>query len=181
VPRTASSANGTCSAASDDPDVGERAEVVGVGDEGVAQPGAEQGVQRAGRRQRGVDVTVPWRAPLQVRVGGPPHRLEVTGADLRLAALEKVPRHARRAQVAVVVEHLQRRVAGGRGIHQHERQPDAVPLTQRQHLPGKDIEEVRARLDLEHRLRTIQAHARPQPAVELDDHQPVQHVTGLAR
>ena len=44
-----------------------------------------------------------------------------------------------------------------------------------------NIEEVRARFDLEHRLRTLQAHARPQPAVELDDHQPVEHVTGLAR
>ena len=55
-----------------------------------------------------------------------------------------------------------------------------MPLAQRQHLPGQDIEEAGAGLDLEQRLRPGQAHARPQPAVELDDHQPVEHVTGLA-
>ena len=118
-----------------DPDVGERAEVVGVGHEGVPQPGAEQGVQGAGRRQRGVDVAVPGRAPLQLRVGRPARRPPVIGADLGLAALQEVRRHARHAQPVVAAQHLQRGAAGGRGVHQHQRQPGAVPLPQGQHLP----------------------------------------------
>jgi hypothetical protein len=55
-----------------------------------------------------------------------------------------------------------------------------VPLAQCQHLGSEDIEEVCARFDLEQRLRPRQAHARPQAAVELDDHQPVEHFTGMA-
>ena len=55
-----------------------------------------------------------------------------------------------------------------------------MPLAQGQHLRGQDIEEAPAGLDLQQRLRPRQAHARPEPAVELDDHQPVEHVTGLA-
>ena len=136
------------------------------------------GLQRAGVRQRGIDVTVPGRAPLQFRVGGPVHRLEITGTDLGLAALEEVRWHARHAQALVAAQYRQGGIPGDLGIHQHQRQPGAVPLTQCQHLPGQDIEEACARLDLEQRLRTRQAHARPEPAVELDDHEPVQQVTG---
>ena len=163
-----------------DPGVGERAEVVGVGHEGVAQPGAEQGLQGAGRRQRGVDVAVPGRAPFQLRVGRPPHGQPVIGADLGLAALQEVQRHARHAQADVAAQRVQRGAAGGRGVHQHERQPGAVPLAQCQHLGSDDIQEAGAGLDLEQRLRPGQAHAGAQPAVELDDHQPVEHFTGLA-
>ncbi len=122
----------------------------------------------------------PGRAPLQLRVGRPLHRLQVIGTDLGLAALQEVQRHTRHAQAVVAAQTVQRGVAGGHGVHQHERQPGAVPLAQCQYLGSEDIEEACAGFDLEQRLRPRQAHARPQPAVELDDHQPAEHVTSLA-
>jgi hypothetical protein len=44
----------------------------------------------------------------------------------------------------------------------------SVLLAQLEHLPGDDVEEGLALLDLEQRLRLLHAHARPEPAVELD-------------
>ena len=134
--------------------------------------------EEIGMLMAGVRSAVPAAPPPPA--GEPLHRLQVIGADLGLATLQEVQRHARHAQAVVAAQRVQRGAAGDRGVHQHERQPGAVPLAQCQHLRSDDIEEACAGLDLEQRLRPRQAHARPQPAVELDDHQPVEHFTGLA-
>ena len=55
-----------------------------------------------------------------------------------------------------------------------------MPRAQGQYLGREDVEEASAGFDLEQRLRPRQAHARPQPGVELDDHQAAEYVTGLA-
>ena len=44
------------------------AEVVGVGEERVADPLLQQGVEHAGRDERDVDVAVAGRAPLELGV-----------------------------------------------------------------------------------------------------------------
>jgi len=81
------------------PNVGQRPEVIAVGDERVPQPGAEQVVQRAGGLQRGIDAAMSGRAPFQLRVGRPVHRVKASVTDLGLAGLQEVRRDARHAQV----------------------------------------------------------------------------------
>jgi hypothetical protein len=116
---------------------------------------------------------VPGRAPLQLRVRRPLHRLQAVGEQLRLAALQEVERHVG-LDALVAGERLQRRVARGEGVHQHQRQPHAVARAQVEHLQRHDVEERPARLDLDERLRDAEAHARAEAAVELDDGDPVE-------
>jgi hypothetical protein len=80
----------------------------------------------------------------------------------------------------VGAEGAQRRLAGRRRVHEHHRQPRAVLLAQRHHLPGEHVEEADPGLDLEQRLGADQAHARAETAVELDDHEPVEDLARLA-
>jgi hypothetical protein len=64
----------------------------------------------------------------------------------------------------------ERVLAGGEAVHEHERDPRARAFAQTQHLPGDHVEEAQAVLDLEQGLRAGHPHARPQAAVELEDH-----------
>ena len=72
-------------------------------------------------------------------------------------------------EVGVLREDLERLLRRAEGVHQHERQLDAPPLAQREHLQGDDVEEGQAVPDLERRLRAGHAHAGAEAAVELDD------------
>jgi hypothetical protein len=63
----------------------------------------------------------------------------------------------------------QRVVAGGEAVHEHERQPGAGAPAEPEDLARDDVEEREAVLDLEQGLRAGHAHARAQPAVELED------------
>ena len=77
------------------------AEVVGVGEEGVAEAPLAQGVQQSRRLERDVDVAVPGRAPLELGVLGPLDGRQVVGAQLGLAVLEEVEREAVDREVGV--------------------------------------------------------------------------------
>ena len=53
-------------------------------------------------------------------------------------------------------------------IHQHKRQPGAGRLAQVHDLVDDDVEKGEAVLHNQQRFRAVHAHARPQPAVELE-------------
>ena len=82
-----------------DPRVGDGAEVVGVGDEDVAVAGVEEPRQQAGAAQRGVDVAVPGRTPLEVGRLGVGRRQQVGGEELGLLVLQELQRQAVDRQV----------------------------------------------------------------------------------
>ena len=75
-----------------DPGVGDRAEVVGVGDEDALVAGLDQPVQQAAAAQRRVEVAVPGRTPLEVGVLGPADRREVLREQLGLLVLQELQR-----------------------------------------------------------------------------------------
>jgi hypothetical protein len=147
------------------------AQVVGVRDERVAVAALEQRVEHPGRQQRRVEVAVAGWAPLQRRVGRPLDRRQVVGEELRLLVLDEVRRHV---GARLGVERLQRVVVRGERVHQHERQPRARPAAQLEHLARDHVEEAHPVLRLDQRLRARHAHARTEPAVELDHHRLVQ-------
>jgi hypothetical protein len=72
--------------------VGDGAEVVGVGHEHALEAGVDQLVEQAAAAERGVEVTVTGRTPLERRVDRPAHRLEVVDPDLRLLVLQELQR-----------------------------------------------------------------------------------------
>ena len=143
------------------------AEVVGVRDERVAVAAFEQGVEQPRGEQGRVEVAVTGRAPLERRVVRPLDRHQVVDADLRLLVLHEVGGHVGREGV-VLRERLERLVVRVEGVHQHEREPRAGPAPRLEHLAGDDVEEGEPVLGLDQRLGLGHAHARAEPAVELD-------------
>ena len=87
------------------PGVRDGAEVVGVGHERLGVAGLDQPVEQPAAAQRGVDVAVPRRAPLQVGVLLPLDRGQVVGAELGLLVLQEVQRQVVDGQVGVAREH----------------------------------------------------------------------------
>ena len=149
----------------EDARVEHRAEVVRVGHERVLEALLEQLLEHAGGDERGVEVAVARRAPLERRVVRPLDRRQVVDEELGLLVLEEVEREPD-VELRVRGERLQRVVAGGEGVHQDEREPRVVALAQREHLAGDDVQEAVAVLGLEQRLGAGQAHARAEAAVE---------------
>ena len=146
------------------------AEVVGVGQEGVAVAALAQRVEQPGGLQRDVDVAVARRAPLQRRVLRPLDRAEVVGAQLGFHVLQEVERQPVDGQARVAPEDLERLLAGAEGVHQHQRRLHPVPTAQRQHLAGDDVEEAEPVAHRQGRLRPADSHARAEATVELDHH-----------
>ena len=87
-----------------DPGVRDGAEVVGVGDEDPLVAGLEQLVEQAGAAQRGVEVAVAGRTPLEVGVLGPADRREVLEQELGLLVLQELQRQPLDRQVLVARE-----------------------------------------------------------------------------
>mmetsp|Transcript_8637 Transcript_8637/g.27096 ORF Transcript_8637/g.27096 Transcript_8637/m.27096 type:complete len:1102 (-) Transcript_8637:19-3324(-) len=147
-----------------------RAEVVRVRDEHVLDALGEEGVQLPRAEQRGVQVAVARRAPLDRRLCRPRRRLQRLDLDLRDLVLDEL-------QVLVRGEHrVLRREEGHRvlrrreRVHQHEpnlrpeRRPHPRDLLRRQ------VQERIGPLDEQQALRVVQPHARPEAAVQLQDH-----------
>ena len=151
----------------EDPRVQHRPEVVRVGHERVAVAALQQRREHARGEQRRVDVAVPRRAPLQRRIRRPLRRRQPVGEQLRLLVLDEVERDVGR-QPLVALEQRERVVARVERVHQHERDPRAARLAQRQHLARDHVEEREPLLDLQQRLRAAHPHRRAEPAVELD-------------
>ena len=77
--------------------VGDRAEVVGVGDEDpLVARRRSAGLEQAGAAQRGVEVAVAGRAPLEVGVARPADRRQVVGAAAWAPCSAGTPAAARR-------------------------------------------------------------------------------------
>ena len=129
-----------------------------------------QVVDEARRPQRDVDVAVSWRAPLELPVLGPLDRREVVDPELGLTVLQEVQRQAVDGEPGVALEDGKRLLPGAEGVHEQQWRCDVVPTPQGDHLAGDDVEEGETVADGKGGLRPADAHARPQPAVELDDH-----------
>ena len=87
-----------------DPGVGYGAEVVGVRHEDALVAGVEEPLEQAGAAQRGVEVAVAGRAPLEVGVPRPADRREVLEQELGLLVLEELQRQPLDRQVLVARE-----------------------------------------------------------------------------
>ena len=74
------------------------------------------------------------RAPLERRVVGPLDRRQVVDPELRLLVLEEVEREAD-VELRVLAQRLQRVLARGEGVHQHERELGVV-LARAARAPG---------------------------------------------
>ncbi len=157
-----------------------RSQIVGVRHEGVAVAALEQRRQHARGEQRGVDVAVPRRAPLQPGIGRPLDGHQPVDQQLGLLVLDEVERDVGRQRL-VALEHGERLVARVEGVHQHEREPRPAALAQREHLADDHVEEREPLLDLEQRLRPVHPHRGAKAAVELDDHRLVERRLGLGQ
>ena len=149
--------------------VGERPEVVGVGDEHLGEPLVEERVDQTGALEHGIQVAVSGRAPLERGVGRPVHRAQVVGAQLGDAVLAHLQGDGAGGEVRVGGEGLQ--AVGGRAerVQEGDRQPSAGGSSERQHLTGDHVEERQVISGAQERLGPIQPHRRAQPTVELDD------------
>src|SRR4051794_1226062 len=157
----------------EDPRLERRPEVVRVRDERVPVATLEERVQHPRGEQRGVEVAVAGRAPLEVRVLGPLDRLERAGRELRLAVLDEVERHVG-LEVGMGLERGERVVPGDERVHEHERYACPGGPAQGEHLARDDVEERAAVLDLDERLGPVHSHRGAEPAVQLDDDGPVE-------
>mmetsp|Transcript_123239 Transcript_123239/g.334697 ORF Transcript_123239/g.334697 Transcript_123239/m.334697 type:complete len:471 (+) Transcript_123239:200-1612(+) len=146
-----------------------RAQVVGVRHEHVLQPLGQELVQGATAEHRGVEVTMPGRAPLVVWGRGPGRwRVAVLG-DLGGLVLHE-------GQVGASAEIWVPCQCGlgvglrGERVHQHELHVRlAVSLLHPCHLLGYEVEEAVPLVDSEQGLRLIQPHASTESAVQLQD------------
>ena len=172
VRRVASIANGAPERdePAGDPRVGRGAEVVGVGDEARPVARRDQRVEQAGAEQRGVEVAVAGRTPLQVGVLGEGHRGQVLLQELGLLVLQELQGQPLDRQVAVAGQRRHRVLAGAEGVHEDQRQRCVVLLAGVEHLPGDDVEERQPAAHAEERLGAIHAHRGAEAAVQLDHH-----------
>ena len=109
-------------------------------------------------------------------------RGQVVGAAAWAPCSAGSPAAGRRRRRSVV--RRQRRqgvVAGAEAVHEQQRQPHVVPLAQREHLAGDDVEEGQPVADLEQRLGPVQAHRGAQAAVELDTTVPAERLDARRR
>ena len=151
-----------------DPGVGYGAEVVGVRHEGPLVARVEEAFEEAGAAQRGVEVAVAGRAPLQVRVLRPADRCEVLGQELGLLVLEELQRQPLDRKVLVARDGGHGVARGVEAVHEQQRQRGVVLLAEVEHLPGDDVEEGEAAAHAQQRLRAVHAHRGAEAAVQLD-------------
>ena len=151
-----------------DPGVRHGTEVVGVGDEDVLVAGVTQLAEHAGAAQRGVEVAVAGRTPLEVGVLGVGRRHQALGQQLGHLVLQELERQPVDLEVLVAGERGHRVGRRAERVHEDERQRGVVLLAEVQHLPGDDVEEAQAAAHAQQRLRAVHPHRRAEAAVELD-------------
>ena len=127
-----------------------------------------QPVEQPGGHHRGVDVTVPGRAPLHRRVPRPADRRQVLGAQLGLLVLQELQRQPLHRQVVVACQRRQRVRGGAEAVHEDQRQRRAVLSAQVQDLARDHVEERQPATHAQQRLRAGHAHGGAEAAVELD-------------
>ena len=155
------------------------AQVVRVGGHGVPVTVLQQRVEDAGGDQGGVDVAVPGRAPLEAGIRLPRHGGEVVGAKLGLPVLQEVQGKPVDRDAGVLGEGRERVVPGAEGVHEDQRQGDAVGPARRHHLVDQEVEEGLAVAHGQQRLGPVHAHGRAQSPVELDHHGARQRLAGV--
>ncbi len=181
MPRTTSSRNGTSCSASQAAirGSGRAPRLSALETKHQRTPASSSVDGDAAGRERGVDVAVARRAPLELRVRGPLDRLVVVCASsFGSMPCRKSSGSGWSSSPACA---RSRSSDGGRVVGESmsssgSRAP--VLAAHRQGLDGDDVEEARARLDLERRLRPVEAHAGPEAAVELHDGEAVEHRAG---
>ena len=158
-----------------DPRVAGRPEIVGIGQEGVAEAALAEGVEQPRRLEGDVEVAVARWAPFEVRVIGPRHRSEIVRPELGLGALQEVQRQSVDRQLRMGGEPRQSLLSRPEGVHEDQGELNPVPRAEGKDLPGRDVEERQAIAYLQGRLRAGNAHRGPEPTVGLDDDGAFQH------
>ena len=95
-----------------------------------AVAGLDQPVEQAGAAQRGVEVAVAGRAPLEVGVLRPADRREVLGEELGLLVLQELQRQALDRQVVVARQRRHGVGGGAEAVHEDQRQRGVVLLAE---------------------------------------------------
>ena len=149
--------------------VGGGAQVVGVGDARVLVPRVHQFFEDSGVEQRGVEVTVAGRTPLERRIVRPLDGGQGVGVELGLLRLQEVQREAVDGEVGVLLQRGQGVALGVEAVHEDQRQLGAVLLARLGDLVDDDLEEVHAVAHRQQGFRLVQPHGRAQTAVEFDD------------
>ena len=160
-----------------DPGRGRRPEVVGVGRHGVPVPLVQERVQQPRGEQRGVDVSVPGRAPLKLRIGLPLHRAQIVSTELGLTVLQEVQRKAVDLDLGVPGQHLEGVLTGAEGVHEDERQAHPVAPAGGRDLVDQQVEEGLAVAHRQEGLGTVQPHGGSQPPVEPYEDRPAQRLS----
>ena len=152
----------------EDPRVEDRAEVVGVRDEGVAVAVLEQRVEHPRGDERGVEVAVAGRRPLERRVGLPRDRLQARRrrSSAPCSAGSRAARRTRSPGWRRSASSESSRVANEFMSTSGTRAPKRSRSAE--HLADDDVEEGLPLLGLDQRLGLGHAHARAQAAVELE-------------
>ncbi len=149
------------------------AEVVRVGDEGVAVASCEERIEQPGGPERDVEIAVARRAPFEAAVLRPRNGAEGLRVEPRHPALHE-PEGNVGGDPVVLLQRSEGVVAGPEAVHQHQREPAMAGPSQMEDLSRDEIEERHAWAHGEQRLGAGHPHARSEAAVELDDHRPVE-------
>ena len=149
--------------------VARRPEVVGVGQESITNPHVPQRIKQTCAGQGQIDVAMSGGAPFQLGVSRPVDGREGVGPQLGLGTLQEPQGQPTHRQIRVCREDRLGLLRGAEGVHEEQREGGGILRAQREHLPGDDVEEGEPVAHQERRLGASQAHARAEPAVELDD------------
>ncbi len=149
--------------------VARRPEVVGVGQERIANPHVPQRIQQTCAGQGQIDVAMSGGAPFQLGVSRPVDGREGVGPQLGLGTLQEPQGQPTHRQIRVCREDRLGLHVGAERVHEDDREGGGIPLAQREHLAGDDIEEGESVADRQGRLGSGQPHARAQSTIELDD------------
>mmetsp|Transcript_33260 Transcript_33260/g.81183 ORF Transcript_33260/g.81183 Transcript_33260/m.81183 type:complete len:307 (-) Transcript_33260:52-972(-) len=145
-------------------------QVIGVAHEHVLVALREQAVQLATAHQSSIQISMPWRAPLQRSICRVVNRVHAGCIDFRRLVLNEFEIGVldQRRILPVTAEESHSVIGSGEGVHEHEL--DVLLLFQVQHLLRQDIQKRHFALHFQERLGLFKAHASPQPSVQLEDH-----------
>lgn len=152
-------------------EVEDGAEVVGIGDEGVAEAAVEELVEEAGGGEGDIKIAVAGGAPGFGGLAGPLSGDEGVGAEAGDAVLEEAGGDAvlTPGKFGVSVEDGGGVIGGGEAVHEQQGEGGVVFAAEVEDLAADEVEEGEAVFDGEEGLGAVESHAGAEATVEFDE------------
>ena len=143
--------------------------VIGIGNEGVANPFAKKTIEPPTAGKRGVQIAMTGRTPFELRISGPKNGGERVGIDLGNPVLHQLDFRGIRQPVSAVFREIRQGIlARAKAVHQQEPHRGSAFAPELHCLADDEIEEVQAAGHGQQAFRTLKSHSGAKSAVELD-------------